>query len=301
MPDRLSGLEVFVHAIRLGSLSAAARELKMSAAMAAKHFDALERRLGVSLARRTTRSLTLTETGRRFLSEAERLLAELEQAEADASASGVVVAGKLRVSAPVSFGVRHVAPLLPGFLQSYPNVTVELGLTDRYVNLMEENWDVAVRIARIEDMQVIARKLVASVSMVVCGSPAYLKARGTPTALADLRHHNCLGYTLSPVSGTQVWRFGKSGDIAVPISGLIHSDNGDALLAAATAGEGLVYSPTFIAAAALARGDLVELPLGVDTLDLGGVYAVTHPQRRPSAKSAGWIDYLAASLAGPEF
>jgi len=265
--------------------------------MAAKHLDALERRLGVVLAHRSTRSLTLTETGRRFLNEAERLLAELAQAEADASASSVVAAGKLRVSVPVSFGVRHVAPLLPGFLRSHPKVTVELGLTDRYVDLMEENWDVAIRIARIEDARVIARKLVASVPMVVCGSPSYLKAHGIPKALADLRYHNCLGYTLSPVAGTKVWCFGKSGDIRVPVTGLVHSDNGDALLAAAIAGQGLVYSPAFIAKAALASGELTELPLGEETLDLGGVYAVTHPDRRPTAKTAVWIDYLATSMA----
>ena len=106
------------------------------------------------------RHQVFTETGRRFLAETERLLTELTQAEADASASSVIVAGKLRVSAPVSFGVRHVAPLLPGFLQSHPKMTVELGLTDRYMDIMEENWDVAIRIARVEDMRVIARKFV---------------------------------------------------------------------------------------------------------------------------------------------
>ena len=295
MADRLTGIEVFVRAMAQGGLSAAARSLGMSPAMAARHLDALEARLGATLVHRTTRKLSLTEAGRRFVDEATRLLAELADAEAEASASPMVVDGLLRVAVPVSFGVMHVAPIVPAFSALYPALTVELGLNDRYVDLMEEGWDVAIRIGRLADSLLIARKL-APATVVVCASPAYLAARGRPNSVADLKDHDCLGYTLSANAGGRVWSFGPDGDIHVPVRGVLHANNGEALVAAAAAGQGLVYGPRFIAAPALADGRLEVVELDVPMFDLGAVYAVTHANRRPAAKTRAWIDYLAQEI-----
>ena len=295
MADRLTGLEVFVQANHLGGLSAAARALGMSPAMAAKHLDGLEARLGVTLVRRTTRRLTLTEAGRQFLVEAERLLAGLADAEAMASASSIAIEGRLRVSAPSSFGLLYLAPLMAKFTDLHPNLSIELGLNDRYVDLMEEGWDVAIRIGNLQDSLLIARKL-ARCSMVICASPDYLAKRGIPTAIEDLKAHNCLGYTLAQSSGANTWRFGIDGDVSVPVHGTLHANNGEALIAAAIAGLGLVYGPRFIAAAGLKDGRLTQVSLDVPLVDLGAAYAVTHKDRRPAARTRAWIDFLAAEL-----
>lgn len=292
MPDRLTGIEVFVQAIRLGGLSAAGRNLGVSSAMAAKHLDALERRLGVTLVRRTTRKLSLTEAGRQFFGEAERLLSGLAEAEAAAAANTLTVEGLLRVSAPMSFGVMHVAPLVAGFSAVHPKLTVELGLNDRYVDLVEEEWDVAIRIGRMADSALIARKL-APISAVVCASPRYLAEHGAPANLEDLERHACLGYTLSGNAGARTWCFGAEGELVVPVRGGLHSNNGEALIAAAVAGQGLVYGPRFIAAPALRDGRLVEVGLDVPLYDIGAVYALTHPDRRPALKVRAWITHLA--------
>ncbi len=296
MPDRLAGIEVFATTIRLGGLSAAARELGMSPAMATKHLDALEARLGTTLVHRTTRRLALTEAGRQFLDRSEPLLTALVEAESEASASAVAIEGLLRVAVPVSFGALHIAPLLPEFCKAHPALKVELGLNDRYVDLLEEGWDLAIRVGRLADSSLIARKLV-SASMVVAAAPSYLRARGTPAAVADLALHDCLGFTLSTISGGESWSFGRNGEIKVPINGTLRANNGEALIAAAIAGQGLVYGPLFIAARALAKGHLSLVTLDVPSVDLGAVFAVTHRTRRPAAKTRAFIDFLSRELA----
>ena len=160
MLDRVTGMQVFARVAALGSLSAAGRALGMSQTMATKHIAALEERLGVKLLHRTTRKLTLTEAGRRYLESVERVLAEIEEAEAAAAAERVEVTGTLRVNVPVSFGVREIAPLMAEFSRLHPALTVEMGLSDRMVDLVDEGWDLAVRIGRIRDETMIARKLV---------------------------------------------------------------------------------------------------------------------------------------------
>ena len=291
MADRLTGIEVFVSAMRLGSLSAAARSMGISAQMAAKHLATLEERLGVTLVHRTTRRLSLTEAGAEYLDKAERILGELREIEDEVSARSVVIEGLLRVSAPVTFGVLHLAPLVAEFGVRQPGVTIELGLNDRYVDLLEERWDVAIRIGRLADSPLIARKL-APARLTLCAAPSYLAVRGTPATIEDLGHHNCLGYTLAPLVGDSVWGFGPDGSIRVPIRGTLHANNGEALINAALAGQGIVYTPRFMAAAAIASGALVELDLDTPLMDLGAIHAVTHPTRRPAAKTRAWIDFL---------
>jgi DNA-binding transcriptional LysR family regulator len=292
MADRLTGLEVFVRAMRLGGLSAAARAMGMSSAMAARHLDALETRLGTTLVRRTTRRLALTDAGSAYLDRAERILADVAEADADASAQSRLVEGLLRVSAPATFGVMHVVDLAAEFHRMHPGVTLELGLDDRYVDLVEERWDTALRIGRLADSSLVARRL-APMRLSVCASASYLAARGTPRTLDDLEGHDCLGYTLVTMTGTAVWGFGRDASRQVPVRGSLHSNNGEALVRAAIAGQGLVYGPRFIAAEALRRGDLVEVALAADYADLGAVHSITHATRRPAARVRAWLDFLA--------
>ena len=234
MLDRLTGMQVFASVAVLGSLSAAARSLGMSQTMATKHVAALEARLGVKLLHRTTRRLMLTEAGRTYLDAVERILGEVNDADAEAAAGAVEVRGTLRLNAPVSFGVREIAPLIPRFLRNHPGMTIDLGLNDRRVDLIEEGWDIAVRIGNMEDLSLIARKL-APCRTLVCASPAYLEEKGTPQTLAELAVHNCLGYTLSRSVGAGRWQFGDEKKISVPVSGSLKANNGDALVAPSAA------------------------------------------------------------------
>jgi DNA-binding transcriptional LysR family regulator len=291
MLDRVTGMQVFARVAALGTLSAAARSLRMSQTMATKHIAAIEQRLGIKLLHRTTRRLTLTEAGRRYLDAAERILAEVEEAEAAAAAERVEARGTLRVNAPVSFGTREIAPLLPQFARSYPAVTVDFGLNDRAVDLIEEGWDVAVRIGHLADSTLIAKKLAPN-RMVVCASPAYLGERGTPRTISELKDHNCLGYTLSRTVGAERWSFGPDGEITVPVSGNLRSNNGDALVAAALAGQGLIYQPTFFVSSEIRAGKLVPITLDHPTIESAGVFAVYPPDRRPPAKLRAFIDFV---------
>ncbi|MCQ8277255.1 LysR family transcriptional regulator [Acetobacteraceae bacterium KSS8] len=295
MADRLTGMEVFVRAIRLGGLSAAGRAMGMSPTMAARHLDALETRLGTTLVNRTTRRLVLTDAGATYLDRAERVLSEIAEADADASAQSRAIEGLLRVSAPATFGVMHVAPLAAEFHRLHPGVTIELGLDDRYVDLLEERWDMAIRIGRLSDSTpgtLVARRL-ATVRLSICASPGYLAEHGAPATLADLAKHDCLGFTLGTLTGTAVWGFGRDGGQQMPVRGSLHANNGQALVQAAAAGQGLVYGPRFIALDAIRRGDLVEVALDAEYMGPSAVYSVTHSRRRLSARVRVWIDFLA--------
>jgi DNA-binding transcriptional LysR family regulator len=296
LPDRLTGLEVFAKVATTGSLSAAARSLAMSQTMATKHVAALEEHLGVKLFHRSTRRLSLTEAGRHYLDSAERILAELEAADSAVSADRFEPRGTLRVNAPVSLGARQIAPLVDEFTRRHPHVSVELGLNDRLVDLADEGWDLAVRIGTLENSSLLARKL-APCRTVVAASPAYLQARGTPKKAADLSKHNCLGYTLSRTAGVDRWPFGVKGETVVPISGNMRANNGDALRAAAVAGQGIVYQPTFIVADDLRAGTLTAIELDVPTFEFAGIYAVYLPERNPAAKVRAFIDFLVERFA----
>ncbi|MBB5761591.1 LysR family transcriptional regulator [Methylorubrum rhodesianum] len=289
MLDRVTGMQVFARVAALGSFSAAGRALGLSQTGVTKHVAALEARLGTRLLHRTTRRLTLTETGRSYLEACERILAEIAEAEALVGAEGVEAHGTLRLNVPLSFGVREIAPALAAFSAAHPALTIELGLNDRRVDLIEEGWDLAVRIGSLADSGLIARRL-ASSRLVVCAAPAYLDRHGTPRRPEELKGHNCLGYTLSDASG---WRFG---DQAYPVSGTLRAPNGAALVAAAVAGLGLVYQPTFLVAEALRAGTLVALDLGAPCPTLP-IHALMPPGRRP-AKTRAFVDYLAERFAG---
>lgn len=297
MLDRFESMRVLLKVVELGSFSAAARALHMSPSMVTKHVFAQEERLGTRLLHRTTRRVTLTEIGRTYRDMAERLVADMEEAEALTAADQRNVRGLLRVNGPVSFGARHIAPLMAEFHRAYPELVVELGLNDRLVDLVDEGWDMAIRVGRLASSALNARKL-APCRMLLCGSPDYLAERGTPERVEDLRDHACLGYTLSRSVGVDTWSFGHEGEIVVPISGPLRTSNGDALLAAAVAGQGLTYQPTFILADAVRSGLLIALELDHQPVDMGAVYALYSSGGRLPAKARVFIDYLAQCFAG---
>lgn len=297
MLDRVTGMQVFVRVVSLGSFSAAARSLGLSQTMVTKHIAALEERLGVTLLHRTTRRLNLTEAGRRYLQSSERILAEIEEAETLAVADRVEPRGTLRINVPLAFGMREIAPILPRFAARHPKLTVDLGLADRMVDLIEERWDLAIRIGRMADSSLVARKL-APLRLMVCASPAYLKEHGTPKTVDDLRQHSCLGYTLSAATSADRWLFGKDGKMSVPISGRFRADNGDALRLAALEGLGLIYQPTFLLADDLRAGRLRAVTLDQPPVTFDGVFAVYPAERHPPAKVRACIDFLVEAFRG---
>ncbi len=296
MLDRLTGLEVFVKVAASGSLSAAARAMDLSQSMVTKHLAALEARLGVRLFHRTTRRLSITDAGRNYLESAERILAELDAADSSVAADRFEPRGMLRLNVPVSFGTRHIAPRLAQFSRLHPKLQVELGLNDRYVDLAEEGWDLAIRIGNLPDSSLIARRI-APCRMVVAAAPNYLEARGTPSKVTELAQHDCLGYTLSRTISADCWIFGASGEITVNVSGTLRANNGDALLAAAVAGQGIIYQPSFIIADELRRGALIPIRLDHGTSEFGGIYGVYLPQRNPAAKVRAFIDFMVEQFA----
>lgn len=296
MLDRFTGMQVFIHAASHASLSAAARALGMSAAMATKHVDALEARLGVKLLHRTTRRLTLTDAGTDYLVASRRILQEMEEAESEVAARRVDAAGRLRINLPLSFGTRFIAPLLPEFSRRYPQVEVELGLSDAQQDLIQGGWDMAIRIGHLADSALKARRL-ADCPLRICAAPGYLARHGTPRRVTELSAHNCLSYTLSPMQGRGTWTFGHAAEIQVPVQGNLRANNGDALLAAAVGGQGVIYQPHFIVADALASGALVSLELDQPVLDLGGVHVLFPPDLRVPAKVRAMIDYLVEAFS----
>ncbi len=295
MLDRLTGLEVFAKVASSGSLSAAARAMGLSQTMVTKHIAALEARLGVKLFHRTTRKLSITEAGRNYLEASERILADIEAADANVAADRVEPRGLLRLNTPVAFGTRQIAPLLAEFTTLNPRVAIELGLNDRLVDLAEEGWDLAIRIGNLSSSSLIARRI-APCRVVVCAAPSYLRARGTPQTVSRLAGHNCLGYTLSQTSVDR-WVFGGRAEVSVQVTGNLHANNGEALRAAAIAGQGVIYQPTFIVADDLRAGTLVTLNLDQPTVELGGIYAVYLPDRQPPAKVRAFIDFIATRFA----
>ncbi|GBQ69423.1 LysR family transcriptional regulator [Ameyamaea chiangmaiensis NBRC 103196] len=291
MLDRVTSMQVFVRVTQLGSLAAAARSLGLSQTMVTKHVAALESRLGVVLFHRSTRRLSLTEAGRLYLERCQRVLSDLDEMEQEVALEGGEPRGTLRLNAPVSFAVRHLGPILPEFSRRYPLVSVELGLNDRLVDLIEEGWDLTLRIRRMVPSSLRARKL-ASIRMVVCAAPSYLDRHGTPATVAELEHHVCLGYTLSDAVGVGRWRFGPQGSRSVPVRGSLSANNGDVLCAAAIAGQGIIYQPLFLVADALRDGALRVLTLDEAPVEEAGLHAVYAPAAVVPLKVRAMIAFL---------
>jgi DNA-binding transcriptional LysR family regulator len=293
--DRLSSMAVFAKVAELGSFSAAADQLGLSKSAVSKHVTALEGRLGVPLVNRTTRRLALTEAGEAYRDSCARIVAEVEEAELEAGRHGSEPRGRLRVNAPMTFGVLHLGPLIPEFLARFPRIEIDLTLNDRVVDLIEEGVDVALRIGSLRDSSLIARRLAAAAS-VCAASPAYLRAAGTPAHPAELARHNCLRYTLRRTPETWEFLRGDGERHAVRLRGNLSANNGDALRAAALGGLGVVVLPDFIVGEDVAAGRLVRLLDGWTMPEIP-IHAVWPPQRHPSPKLRAFVDFLAERLA----
>jgi DNA-binding transcriptional LysR family regulator len=275
--DRLSNIEAFVAVIESGSFSAAAERLGIARSMVSRRVGALEKGLGVQLLQRTTRSLSLTGPGRQFFERAVRVLADLDEAEQSVAESAVALRGRIRLAAPLSFGLHHLVGALNDFLLAHPEVELDLDLNDREVSLVEEGFDLAVRIGTLRDSTLLARRI-GTARFVTCASPDYLARHGEPRSPAELADHTGLHYANLPPR--QAWQFGE--DHAAAQATLprlrVRANNGDALAAAAAAGLGLITSPTFIAWERLRDGELVPVLEGFPRQPVG-IHAVYPPGR----------------------
>lgn len=257
LPD-LEALAIFAKVVELRSFAAAAEDLNLSKATVSKAVTRLEARLGARLFNRTSRRLALTDAGRALAEPAARVLADAEAAEAQALEQSAAPRGTVRLAVPMSFGLSDVAPILPAFLEAYPDVFVDLHLSDAMVDLIGEGFDMALRIAALPDSSLMARRL-RSVKRHLVGSPDYFARRGTPTHPSQLVDHCCLAYAYVP--SPETWRFtNASGEEAsIRIEGPLKANNASALLPALRAGRGVALQPDFICGPALAEGDLVAV------------------------------------------
>ncbi len=289
-------MEVFVKTAQAGSLSAAAQVMGLSKSTVSKHLSALEEHLGVLLINRTTRRLSLTELGIAYRDDAQRILAAIEATELAIQEHTVEPKGRLKVNAPMSFGISHIAPLLPGFMQAHPRIEIELVLDDRRVDLAEEGVDLAIRIGRLDDSQLIARRL-ASAGFICAAAERYLATHRPITTPDELASHNCLRYSLNRQPNE--WRFERAGEShAVKVKGTLTANNGEALREAAVSGLGVIYQPAFIIGRDIEAGRLQRLLVdwATPTID---IHAVFPEQRRLQPKLRRFVDYLARAFRRP--
>ncbi len=292
--DKLAAMDAFRMVVEENGFTAAAARRHLSKSAISKLVKDLEADLGVALLNRTTRRLALTEAGERYLERCRKILSEVEEADGEATALTVKPRGTLRVNAALSFSMQHVAPLIPEFLNRYPDLRLDLVLSDRFVDLVEEGVDVAIRIGRLSDSSLVARKLAESRRM-VCGSPTYFARRGVPRHPRDLINHDCLRYTLLE-SGAD-WSFHEDGRaISVAVKGRLEVNNGDALRAAAIGGLGLCYLPAFMVCEDLAAGRLETVLDDFEPAPLG-IHAIYPTSRHLSAKVRAFVDFLVEQFA----
>lgn len=286
-------MRIFCQVMESGSFTAASEKLGLSKQFVSRRLMQLEERLGVRLLNRSTRRLDVTPLGKSYYESSLRLLSEVEQVEQGIAGQNNEPRGTIRVSAPLSFAIAHLGCLVPLFLQRYKDVSIEVDLSDRPVDLISEGYDLVLRIGTLEDSSLVARRI-ASIERVYCASPVYLAERGHPTSPEDLHDHDCLPYGHS----RQVqWRFdGPGKPTQINVTGRMRVNNGDLLRDAAIAGLGITYLPTFIVGAALRSGSLVRVldDLRPASLTLSAVY----PQHRQTSRPVqAFIEFLKERLA----
>jgi DNA-binding transcriptional LysR family regulator len=295
LPD-LEGLAIFARVAQAGSFAGAASDLGLSNPTVSKAVSRLEQRLGVRLFHRTSRRLSLTDTGLTILETAGRMLAEAETAECAASDSSAKPRGLVRIAAPMSFGLSFVAPVLPQLLQLYPEISLDLSFSDEVVDLIGGGFDLALRISDLPDSSLMARRL-APVKRLTVASRAYLERRGRPTHPSQLAEHDCLIYANLPTP--QTWRFVNAAgeEVSVRVAGPLRANNGDALTAAALAGCGIAAHPDFIVWREVADG-LLEPILTDWTTPPIALHLVAPPGARP-ARVTAVIDFVVERLSDP--
>lgn len=294
--DVIACMRVFTAVVEAGSFAGAANKLEHSRGMTTRYVSQLESHLGVRLLNRSTRKLSLTEAGADYYQRASQVLGMVEEAEHSVAQEVTQPRGTLRITSSVPFGVHHLGWAITEYLQKYPAVKIDVSLNDRSVDLIEEGYDLAIRIATRIDPGLIARKITYA-RIVVCASPEYLKQHGTPRIPEDLAHHNCLSYAYWSLGNE--WQFHRKGvERKVRVSGNLRGNNGDILLNAAIEGLGVILHPTFLAYEALREGKLVRILQDWEHGELG-VYAVYPNRAFLPPKVRSFIDFLIERL-GPE-
>lgn len=291
--DTLTSMKVFAAVVETGSFAAASDRLDMSRAMTSKYVAHLEEHLGTRLLQRTTRKLTLTESGATYYERCVQILADISEAEEGALHLTEAPRGTLRLTVPVSFGILHMGPVISGYMKQYPDVKVDILVTDRRVDLLEEGLDMAIRIGSLSESGLVARKF-ASDRVVICGSPEYLRQHGTPKTPAELAQHNCLTYSYA-ATGDEWKMEGPDGHHTVKVSGSLRATNGDLVKLAALGGVGLMRQPMFISGEDLRGGRLVEVLPEYRSSEIG-LYAVYPSRKHLSAKVRTFVDFIASAF-----
>ncbi|TAN54224.1 MAG: LysR family transcriptional regulator [Betaproteobacteria bacterium] len=291
-------MSVFAKVVEQGSFARAAERLGISTSACSRHVADLEAHLATRLLQRTTRRLSLTEGGQAFYERCVQLLADLEDAEGAAAASSARPRGTIKLTCSINFGIRHVAPAIGAFQAQHGEVRFDVTLADRIVDLVEEGYDLAIRIGAAGGETVVARRLGES-RLVCCASRAYLERHGTPRSPEDLAGHRCLSYEYLPQRGLWQFRDRSGRERPVRVSGPLHSNNGDLLAAAAAQGMGIALEPDFMVGDELKAGRLVRV-LEAFAAPVSAIYAVYPSRRYLSAKVRAFVDYLAARFAPPQ-
>jgi len=293
--DRLRAIQVFAQVVESGSFAKAAERLSLSTSATSRHVADLEAHLQTRLLNRTTRRVSLTESGQAFYERAVQLLADLQEAEQEAARAAVVPRGTIRLTTSVNFGVRHLAPALAEFLAQHAEVRFDVSLSDRIVDLVEEGFDLGVRIGSAGSDNLVARKL-GETRLVPCASPDYLSAHGAPKTPEELARHNC--FTYEYLAPRNLWRFRDASgrERAVHVAGTLHSNNGDLLAEAAARGAGIAFEPAFIVGPDVRAGRLVPL-LQDFTPPPVPIYAVYPSRKHLSAKVRRFVEFLIERFA----
>jgi DNA-binding transcriptional LysR family regulator len=292
--DKFLEMQTFSAVVDAGSFVKAAEVLGLPKAAMSRYVGELETRLGVRLLQRTTRRLSLTEEGQVFYTRCKELLAGVDEAEAEITSRSGAASGLLRINAPVTFGILHLAPLWGQFRTQYPQVMLDVTLADRVVDLVDEGYDVAIRIATLPSSTLISKRLT-STRLILCASPEYLQKNGTPNHPNELAKHAVISY--SYLSTRDEWHFeGPQGAVSVKTEPCIHTNSGDTCRAAALAHQGIILQPSFLVGDDLKVGTLVELMPEFHALELG-IYAVYPTRKYVSPKVRALIDFLAEKFA----
>lgn len=289
-------LKLFVRLSITSNISLAGRELGLSPAVSSAHVNKLEEELGVRLVHRTTRKVSLTEEGVAFLPHAEEVLSSIEAARASVGAGDILPKGTLRVTASSSFGRMHLMSALNGFLSQYPDLSIDLRLSDSIVDLVEGGFDIAIRNADLKTSTLIARKL-APDKRIVCASPAYLKKFGEPISPEDLRDHQCVN-----LIGLESWVFDTpNGNLSIKTTGNLKSDHGEAVRDACVSGIGVAMSSTWNVYKHLERGDLIQILRDYPLVSESAIWAVYPSSRLLAPKVRVFIDYFSKCYGSPPY
>ncbi|MCD0502279.1 LysR family transcriptional regulator [Bordetella petrii] len=295
--DRFEEMRVFTAVVEAGSFVKAAETLRMSKAGVSRHLTELESRLGARLLQRTTRRQSLTEEGQLFYERCKMLLAEVEAAETEVNRHSGEVGGLLRINAPLTFGVLHLAPLWPVFKAQHPRLALDITLSDRVVDLVDEGYDVAVRIAQLTDSSLVSRRF-ATTRMVLCATRQYLQRHGTPVHPRELSLHTVIAYSYWAGRDEWVFQGPDGGDVAVRVQPMMRANNGDTCVAAALAHLGIILQPSFMIGDQLRDGSLVEVLPQYHSAELG-IYGVYPTRRHVPSRVRALVDFLADHFAQP--